>query len=81
MSVVARGGVVYELYMEESSIDFGYIFPLKSKHFPQASGLILCSCNDKDKHTRPSSDPSSSRGIWGSGDGVNRQDTSYRRFR
>jgi hypothetical protein len=28
MSIVARGGVVYGFYMEQSSIDFGYIFPL-----------------------------------------------------
>jgi len=32
LSVVARGGVVYEFYMEQSSVDFGYIFPRKSKH-------------------------------------------------
>ena len=59
MSVVARGGVVYGFYMEQSSVDFGYISPLKSKHSPQGSGLILCSCYSKHNCNCPSSDRSS----------------------
>jgi len=70
MSIVARGDVVYEFYMEQSFIDFCYIFPLKSKHSPQGSGLNLCSCYSKHNCTRPSGDPSSSPGIsMGAGGG------------
>ena len=82
MSIVARGGVVYEFYMEQSSIDFGYILPLKNKRSPQGSGLNFCSCYSKHNCTRPSSDPPSSQGISrGGGDGDNRKDTSYRSYR
>jgi hypothetical protein len=54
--------------MEQSSIYFGYIFPLKSKHSSQGPGLNLCSCYSKHNCTRPSSDPSSSKGISGEGE-------------
>jgi len=63
MSVVTRGGVVYGFYMEQPPIDFGYVFPLKSKHSPQGSGLHLCSCYSKHNYIRPSSDPPSPQGI------------------
>ena len=78
MSIVARGGVVYGFYMEQSSVDFGYISPLKSKYSPQGSGLYLCSGYSKHNYMRPSSDPPSSQGISGWGDEDNREDTSYR---
>ena len=48
---------MYEFYMEQSSIGFGYI----SKHSPQVSGLNLCSCYKKHNCIRLSCDPSSSR--------------------
>jgi hypothetical protein len=38
---------MYEFYMEQSSVDFDYIFLLKSKHSPQGSGLNVCSCYSK----------------------------------
>jgi len=47
MSIVARGGVVYEFYMGQYSIDFDYIFPLKDKHSPQGLGINLCSYHSK----------------------------------
>ena len=79
MSIVARRVVVYEFYMEQSSIDFGYI----SKHSPQVSGLNLFSCYSNHNCARPSSDPPSSRIIsrWEGRDGDNREDTSYRIYR
>jgi hypothetical protein len=50
MSIVARGGVMCEFYMEQSSIDFGYIFPLITKHSPQVSSLNLCSFYSKHNY-------------------------------
>jgi len=63
MFIVAKCVVVYELYMEQSSIDFCYISPLKSKHSPQGSGLDLCSCCSKKKLYPASGDPPSSKVI------------------
>jgi len=63
MFSVPRVCVVHEFYMEQFSIDFGYI----SKYSPQVSGLNLCSCYSKHNCTRPSSDPPSSSVIWGEG--------------
>ena len=40
ISIVARGGVVYEFYMERSCIDFVYIFSLKYKYSLRAQALI-----------------------------------------
>jgi hypothetical protein len=40
MPIVARGGVVYDLYKKQSSIDFVYIFPLKSKYSDMTLALI-----------------------------------------
>jgi hypothetical protein len=40
-SIVARGGVVCEFYMEQSSIDFGYVFPLKPNIPLRAQVLIF----------------------------------------
>jgi len=83
MSIVARRGVVYEFYMEQPSIDFGYI----SKYSPQVSGLNLCSYYSKQNCTRLSSDPPSSRiilrkgGGAGGGDGDKMDYTSYRSYR
>ena len=56
---------MYEFFMEQSSIDFRYIFSLKFQHSPQGSGLNLYSCYSKHNYTRPSSDSSSSVGILG----------------
>jgi len=82
MSIVARGGVVLEFYMEQASTDFVYIFPLKSIHSPQGSGLNLCSCYSKHSYTLPSSDPPPSQRIsGGEGNEDNREDTSYRKYR
>jgi hypothetical protein len=76
---------MYEFYMEQSFVYFGYIFPLKSKHFPQGSGYNLCSCYSKHNYTRPSGDPSSSQEIlvcvcvcvWVGGGGGWRQQERY----
>ena len=62
-SIVTRGGVVYEFYMEQSCIDFVYIFHPKFKFSPHKSGLNLCPCYSKHNCTLPSSDPSSSQEI------------------
>jgi len=63
MSIVARGGLVFEFYMEQSTVDFGYI----SKYSPQVSGLNLCSCYSKHNCARPSSDPLHLREYRGGG--------------
>ena len=63
MSIITKVGEVYEIYMEQSAIDFGYISPLKYKHSPQGSGLDLCSCCSKKKKLYPASGDSPSSKI------------------
>jgi len=63
MTIVAKGGAVFEFYMEQSSVDFVYISSLKNNHSPQWSGLNLCSCYSKQNCTWPSNDPPSLQGI------------------
>ena len=73
MSILARGGLVFEFYMGKYSIDFG----LYSKYSPQDSGLNLCSWYSKHNCTRPSSAPPPSRVLWGAGWVEWRQEGKY----